>query len=280
MLSDHAVQIAVRSCGPVLLERTQRESEAFTNHAKQIRGAVAEKLNQTRPTLPAGKANAENVIKPDTLPVVRRLKVKTVTATTMEAEWINPNAHVRGYRVTCESGKSVHADFNTTRHSWNFADLTPGAEYVIRVQTIEPGGSAYGNAVSVSARTRALPTPVDSLEARFLNDTTLQVTWKTANAGAIYIRVCPVSPSERNCTVYTTNGDSLEYQIYNVGREPEYEVLASFSPLEEGLRCIDAESSVTVRRPPPAGGHNSGSSTGVCGLLMMALLLLPVLKSC
>lgn len=121
--------------------------------------------------------------------------------------------------------------------------------------------------------------PVDALQARFLNDTTLRVTWGTAHVGMIHIRVCPMPSSGKECTFYTTNGDSLEYQIFDIGRDPAYDVLASFSTSVEDMRCLDAESSVIVRSPSPAGGHNSASSSGVCGLLMMTLLLLPTLKS-
>ncbi|KAL1482659.1 hypothetical protein MTO96_014113 [Rhipicephalus appendiculatus] len=92
--------------------------------------------------------------------------------------------------------------------------------------------------------------------------------------------ICPVPLSGKKCTFHTTNGDSLEYQISDVGRDPAYDVIASFSTSVEDMRCLDAESSVLVRSPSAAGGHNSGSSTEVCGLLTLALLLLPVLKSC
>lgn len=97
------------------------------------------------------------------LPVVRGLKAKALSATIVSVEWTAPEAHVDGYRVNALSTGAGSVDVVTNRTSVQLSDLVPEHEYDIHVQTLnqEEGGIAYGAAVTVSAKTSTLRPPRD-----------------------------------------------------------------------------------------------------------------------
>ncbi|KAL1472171.1 hypothetical protein MTO96_039486, partial [Rhipicephalus appendiculatus] len=182
---------------------------------------------------------------------VKNLKARVLGATSIKVEWTTPAKGPVEFKVLAEAASSPPLVVFTKYTSVTFRHLAPEKEYTIKVATgnVVNGRTTYGGYVEVNATTNAIHPALKYLQANFVNDTSLNVTWSTAHVGNIHISVCPVSPSKKNCAVYTTNGDSLQYHIEVVGHDTAYEVRAKLSTLLGYVPCYHDESSVTVKRP-------------------------------
>lgn len=177
---------------------------------------------------------------------------------------------------TC-GNKNVSANENTA----NFSVSSGQEHYTVHVQSCVMNNNKWHCSKPVVKDVSAFGKDplVRDLQARFVNDTSLNVTWGTPHVGKIHITVCPTSTSPKKCTSYTTDGDVLAYRIDDIGDDTEYEVHAKFSTLVGYTECFHDEASVNVKRPA-AGGHNSASSSSACVVLMLTSLLVAVMKSC
>ncbi|XP_075728617.1 uncharacterized protein LOC119164178 [Rhipicephalus microplus] len=212
------------------------------------------------------------------VPVIESLTARVLDNSSVEVKWTASADSIAKYKVTALATHAPPVIIFTHNTSVTLRNLVPGKEYNIRVAELN-GEAAYARYADVNVTTCDIHPTVDDLRATFISDTSLIVTWSTAHHGTIHIIVCVISASKKNCALYAANGDSMKCKIDVADDDAAYEVRARLSAPLECLSCYSEESSVTVKRPA-TGRCNSGSSNGISALLTLAILLLPLMKTC
>ncbi|KAL3175515.1 hypothetical protein MRX96_040255 [Rhipicephalus microplus] len=184
----------------------------------------------------------------ENVPVIESLTARVLDNSSVEVKWTALADSIAKYKVTALATHVPPVILFTHNTSVTLKNLVPGKEYNIRVAKMD-GEAAYARYADVNVTTCDIHPTVDGLRATFISDTSLIVTWSTAHNAMIHVIVCVISSSEKNCALYTANGDSMKCKIDVADDNAAYEVRARLSAPLGCIPCYSEESSVTVKRP-------------------------------